>query len=217
MNRIAGCGLRPAEDRAGTPIEVGTSTTGEGQGANLVEFALIAPFIFVLLFGIVEFAWVFATNPDVKQGAREAARITAVNEPPADAITDDDHSEPLFRIGIKDAPRFAAVPILSADPSNGSDSYTIEEFKPVYLDIVYLKCNANTCDVVHSSGIPSSGTCLNPITSDAKSCGWNEVGNKGVVAMTSYLLTIEMLPLEIREKFPATAGTVVYNRRTRSS
>ena len=51
------------------------------KGANLVEFALIAPFIFVLLFGIVEFAWVFATNLDVKQGAREAARITAVNEP----------------------------------------------------------------------------------------------------------------------------------------
>lgn len=50
-------------------------------GANLVEFALIAPFLFILLFGIVEFAWVFSTNLDVKQGAREAARITAVNEP----------------------------------------------------------------------------------------------------------------------------------------
>lgn len=51
------------------------------QGANLVEFAILAPFLLLLLFGIVEFAWVFATNLDVKQGAREAARITAVNEP----------------------------------------------------------------------------------------------------------------------------------------
>ena len=128
-----------------------------------------------------------------------------------DAIAGNDHSEPLFKIGVKDAPRFAAVPILSADPSNGSGSYTIEDFRPVYLDTVYLKCNANTCDVVHSPGIPNSGTCPNPITSSAKSCGWNEAGNKGVVAMTSYVLTVEMLPLEIQEKFPATVGTVVYN------
>lgn len=54
---------------------------GDDQGANLVEFALLAPILFVLLFGIVEFAWAFATNLDVKQGTREAARITAVNEP----------------------------------------------------------------------------------------------------------------------------------------
>ncbi len=51
------------------------------KGANLVEFALIAPFLILLLFGIVEFAWVFATNLDVKHGAREGARITAVNTP----------------------------------------------------------------------------------------------------------------------------------------
>ena len=51
------------------------------RGANLVEFALLAPFLLLLLFGIIEFAWVFATNLDVKHGAREGARITAVNEP----------------------------------------------------------------------------------------------------------------------------------------
>ena len=51
------------------------------KGANLVEFALIMPFLILLLLGIVEFAWVFATNLDVKHGAREGARITAVNDP----------------------------------------------------------------------------------------------------------------------------------------
>ena len=50
-------------------------------GAALVEFALLAPFLILLLFGIIEFAWVFATNLDVKHGAREGARITAVNTP----------------------------------------------------------------------------------------------------------------------------------------
>ena len=51
------------------------------KGASLVEFAFIAPLLILLLFGIVEFAWVFATNLDVKHGAREGARITAVNTP----------------------------------------------------------------------------------------------------------------------------------------
>ncbi len=51
------------------------------RGANLVEFAMVMPFLLLLLIGIVEFSWTFATNLDVKQGAREAARITAVNEP----------------------------------------------------------------------------------------------------------------------------------------
>lgn len=51
------------------------------RGANLVEFAFIMPFLMLLILGIVEFAWVFATNLDVKHGAREGARVTAVNQP----------------------------------------------------------------------------------------------------------------------------------------
>jgi len=51
------------------------------KGANLVEFAMVAPFLILLLLGIVEFSWTLATNLDVKQGAREAARLTAVNFP----------------------------------------------------------------------------------------------------------------------------------------
>ncbi len=51
------------------------------RGANLVEFALLAPLLILLLFGIVEFAWMFASNLDVKHGAREGARITVVNTP----------------------------------------------------------------------------------------------------------------------------------------
>ena len=42
---------------------------------------MVAPFLILLLFGIIEFAWVFATNLDVKHGAREGARSTAVNTP----------------------------------------------------------------------------------------------------------------------------------------
>ncbi len=51
------------------------------QGASLVEFAILAPFLILLLFGIIEFAWVFAQNLDVRHGAREGARLASVNFP----------------------------------------------------------------------------------------------------------------------------------------
>jgi Flp pilus assembly protein TadG len=39
------------------------------------------PFLIMLLFGIIEFAWVFAQNLDIRHGAREGARLAAVNFP----------------------------------------------------------------------------------------------------------------------------------------
>lgn len=48
------------------------------RGANLVEMALVAPFLLVLLFGIIEFSWLFAQDLTIKHGAREGARLAAV-------------------------------------------------------------------------------------------------------------------------------------------
>lgn len=53
----------------------------EDRGANLVEFALVMPFLLLLLLGIIEFAWLFSQNLDVRHGAREGARLAAVNYP----------------------------------------------------------------------------------------------------------------------------------------
>jgi hypothetical protein len=49
------------------------------RGASLVEFALIAPFLILLLFGIIEFGWLLGEFNDVRHGAREGARVAAVN------------------------------------------------------------------------------------------------------------------------------------------
>jgi Flp pilus assembly protein TadG len=51
------------------------------RGANLVEFAIVMPFLILLLIGIIEFAWLFSQNLDVRHGAREGARLAAVNFP----------------------------------------------------------------------------------------------------------------------------------------
>ena len=49
------------------------------RGANLVEFAILAPLLIVLVFGIIDFAWILTQHQDVRHGAREAARLAAVN------------------------------------------------------------------------------------------------------------------------------------------
>ena len=48
----------------------------------MVEFAILAPLLILLLFGIIEFAWVFGQNLNVRHGAREGARLAAVNFTP---------------------------------------------------------------------------------------------------------------------------------------
>lgn len=60
---------------------IGTRHNGvdRDRGASLVEFALIAPFLILLLFGIVEFGYLFGEFNDVRHGAREGARVAAVN------------------------------------------------------------------------------------------------------------------------------------------
>lgn len=49
------------------------------RGAQLVEFALLAPLLIILLLGIIEFGWLFSQNNDVRHGAREGARAAAIN------------------------------------------------------------------------------------------------------------------------------------------
>lgn len=58
------------------------------RGAALVEFALIASLLVLLVLGIVEFGWKFGQFNDVRHGAREGARFAAVNAGDEDAIRD---------------------------------------------------------------------------------------------------------------------------------
>lgn len=58
----------------------------------------MAPFLLLLIFGMVEFGWLFAQNLDVRHGAREGARLAAVNYPdgpPPDSGTPDANRDQL--------------------------------------------------------------------------------------------------------------------------
>lgn len=59
------------------------------RGASLVEFAMLLPLLILLLFGIIESSWAFAQLNDVRNGAREGARLAATNFGDVDDIADE--------------------------------------------------------------------------------------------------------------------------------
>ena len=59
----------------------------------LVEFALVAPLLFLLIFGVIEFGYAFLQYLDVRHGAREAGRLAAVNYRPDASLSVDQSSD----------------------------------------------------------------------------------------------------------------------------
>lgn len=50
------------------------------RGAALVEMAVVLPLFVLMIFGMIEAGWAFAQANDVRHGAREGARMAAVND-----------------------------------------------------------------------------------------------------------------------------------------
>jgi Flp pilus assembly pilin Flp len=71
--------LSSRKKRSGT--ETHEAASEDQRGAAVVEFALIASLLFVLLFGIVEFGFILSIKSSVTQAAAEGARAAAVTAP----------------------------------------------------------------------------------------------------------------------------------------
>ena len=53
--------------------------TTRDRGVAAVEMALLAPLVVLLLMGVIETSWLLMQSLDVRQGAREAGRLAAVD------------------------------------------------------------------------------------------------------------------------------------------
>ena len=58
------------------------------DGAALVEFALMLPFLLVVVLGIAEFGFALTTELDVRHGAREGSRLVAVGQQDVTRVCD---------------------------------------------------------------------------------------------------------------------------------
>ncbi len=74
---------------------------GDERGAAAVEFALVAPLLLLLLFGIIDFGWMLMKASLVNNAARDAARVASLNGT-YDQI-DDAVTAELDSAGIDDA------------------------------------------------------------------------------------------------------------------
>ncbi len=63
---------------------------GGERGASAVEMALVAPFLLLLLLGIIEFGYLFGEYNEVRHSAREGARVAAVSNVAYDQDGDGD-------------------------------------------------------------------------------------------------------------------------------
>ena len=69
-------------------VRLGRESTGwRARGAAIVEFAVVLPLLLSLLFGIIEFGWLFMVRQSLINAAREGCRVAVLQ-----TATDEDRS-----------------------------------------------------------------------------------------------------------------------------
>jgi hypothetical protein len=95
----------------------------------IVEFALVAPLLFLLLFGIIEFGFVFNDYQSVRQGVRDATRSAVVDNVPNCQTTGDDTDDLIClveqRIGLPGDTR-VKIDVTAANPGIPGDRGSIK-------------------------------------------------------------------------------------------
>jgi Flp pilus assembly protein TadG len=94
------------------------------SGVAIIEFAIIAPVLILLLFGIIEAGWTFSQQLEVRHGAREGARMAAVNEGSLDDIV----SATCAQMNLSTS---GATVSLTKDGSDVGDTVSVEVVAPL--------------------------------------------------------------------------------------
>jgi len=105
----------------------GATRAGNERGAAAVEFAIIAPLLFLLMFGIIEFGWSFSQNLNVRHGAREASRLAVVNYPSDPDLTGAAQTDVLVTeiCGRLDVASDVTVTLLQPDGPDAGDTVEV--------------------------------------------------------------------------------------------
>jgi Flp pilus assembly protein TadG len=116
------------------------------RGANLVEFALIMPLLFLLLFGVIEFARLIYGYSTVWNGAREGARYaTTVGDTDSDGVPNYLDCDAIEAAAIS---KVAGVDLTTGD-------ITVKYFDADGTEIA--NCDADAASLASGSTIVDSG------------------------------------------------------------
>lgn len=86
------------------------------SGAALVEFAILLPLLVILLFGIMEAGWAFSQSVEVRNAAREGARLAVVDYGTGQNVID----ETCARADLSGSGATVTITV------NGTDSVTVD-------------------------------------------------------------------------------------------
>jgi len=116
----------------------------------------------------------------------------------------------IFEDAIVDSQRFGFTPqVAEPDFLTPGSYYHIIGHQPVYLDTTYYGCNSTRCDIVHTPDMADSGVC--PPASSFITCGTPGAKSNGLVAVTAYVLSPDILPDAAKAPSPGEAGQRQYN------
>ncbi|HAV90985.1 MAG TPA: hypothetical protein DCW44_06910 [Eubacterium sp.] len=72
------------------------------SGQDIVEFALVLPILALLLFGIIDYGWIFYNQARVGNAAREGARFAVMNYKKAEALKGASTTEAYLKTQVED-------------------------------------------------------------------------------------------------------------------
>ncbi len=102
---------RPGKPRAASDRE---------RGAVLVEFALVAPLLFLILFGIIEFGFIFKDSQALNNMARAGVRVGAITGDATDPSSDYQILTAILGADAGLSGQIQEVIIFDATPANGN-------------------------------------------------------------------------------------------------
>jgi Flp pilus assembly protein TadG len=108
--------------------------TADEQGALIVEFGLIVPILFLLVFGIVDFGRAYFTMNNLAAAVREGARYGAVFEDPSAGTNPDSIKKAVtdFSYAFGGTPLTASNVTTAIDKTAGTLSVTAKyTFRPI--------------------------------------------------------------------------------------
>lgn len=134
----------------------------------MVEFALVTPLLFLVLFGIIEFGWAFGQHLDVRHGTREASRLVAVNHREGSALGSAQNAQ-IFGEACDTMDLAAGTEIeLARDGTAVGDHATVAVSAPLdtltgFLDFalagVTLRSEVGTRLEQEATWLPATGGC----------------------------------------------------------
>lgn len=120
-------------------MRIRTTVRGE-SGAAAVEFALIAPLLFMILFGIMQFGIVWSQKEIYVQAAREGARFAAVGceKPLGCSSTDVANRVVDASVGYPITGAIAVNPSPGCSATNTSQTVTVQWTQAFTVQIPFI-------------------------------------------------------------------------------